>query len=515
MKRSVSFRTKVSLAFAVAVASAVALCWLMSRCFLKDYYMKEKLESLEGAYHVVNQAFGADMELTDDADLLLEQLSDNGRISLLIINPGSSGNDKYIFTTEYNDMVLGRMLSSIQKYLNLSTGKEPYEVLRSDSENYSIYKLYDEAMDRNNIDLFGKLDNGCYVFLSMSYQSITDAADIASRFMAYVGVAVTLCGAVLVYFLSTVLTRPIEQLSEIAQRMSHQDFEARFPVRGNDEIGVLGASMNRLSERLEVTIKELKEANNELQKDIQRKMEIDNMRTDFISNVSHELKTPLALIQGYAEGLQENINEDAQSREFYCEVIVDEARKMSRMVKKLLTLHQIEFGQNTLEMERFDIVSMLQTVLAATDILREQKDVTLHFQEKGPVYVWADEYLIEEVVTNYLSNAMNHVSKSKEIAVSLQKKGASVRVCVYNTGEPIPEEDLENIWVKFYKVDKARTREYGGSGIGLSIVKAIMENHNQKYGVINHPGGVEFWFELDAAGEVSAKGETDEHDSDH
>lgn len=516
MKHTVSFRTKMALAFAVAVASAVSLCWLLSRFFLKDYYTDLKLENLESCYRAVNQAFGEQMELSEDGDLILEKLSDNGRVSLLVINPGDTGSERYLFTTEYNDMVVGRMLASIQKYLNLSTGQEPYEVLRQDSEKYSIYKLYDEATDRNSIDLFGKLDNGCFVFLRTSYQSITEAADIASRFLARVGIAVILCGAVLVYFISNLFTRPIQQMSEIALRMSHQDFEARYPVRGNDEIGVLGDSMNKLSERLEATIKELKEANNELQKDIQRKVEIDNMRTDFISNVSHELKTPLALIQGYAEGLQENINDDPESREFYCEVIVDEAKKMSRMVKKLLTLHQIEFGQNALELERFDIVAMLRTVLEATDILREQKEVTLHFRETGPVYVWADEYLVEEVVTNYLSNAMNHVAKSKEIAVSLQKMGASVRVSVYNTGEPIPEEELDNIWVKFYKVDKARTREYGGSGIGLSIVKAIMESHNQKYGVINHPGGVEFWFELDAAGEDTTDGKlVQEHDSNH
>lgn len=507
MKHTVSFRTKMVLAFVVAVASAVSVCWLMSRFFLKEYYTDSKLENLESCYRAVNQAFGEDTGLSEDSDLVLEKLSDNGRVTLLVINPLGVGTERYMFTTEYNDIALGRMLASIQKYLNLSIEQEPYEILRQDSEQYTIYKLYDAVTDTNSIDLFGTLDNGWFVFLRTSYQSITEAADIASGFLARVGVVVIICGALLVYFISNIFTRPIRQISEIALRMSHQDFEARCPVRGNDEIGVLGDSMNKLSERLEATIKDLKEANNELQKDIQHKVEIDNMRTDFISNVSHELKTPLALIQGYAEGLQENISDDPESREFYCEVIVDEAKKMSRMVKKLLTLHQIEFGQNAVELERFDIVSMLRTVLEATDILREQKEVTLHFRECEPVYVWADEYLIEEVVTNYLSNAMNHVAKSKEIAVSLQKMGASVRISVYNTGEPIPEEDLDNIWVKFYKVDKARTREYGGSGIGLSIVKAIMESHNQKYGVINHPGGVEFWFELDMAGEVTTEGE--------
>jgi signal transduction histidine kinase len=253
------------------------------------------------------------------------------------------------------------------------------------------------------------------------------------------------------------------------------------------------------SEQLQETVGELKNANSELQRDLEHREEVDAMRSEFIANVSHELKTPIALIQGYAEGLAENVSDDAESREYYCSVIADEAAKMNRMVQKLMTLNQLEFGGNQVEYERFDIVSLLTGVLKQTEVLRDQKGVKLHYHEQDPVYVWADEYMIEEVVTNYVSNAINHATKSKEIAVSLQEEEKAVRVSVYNTGELIPEDELERIWIKFYKVDKARSREYGGSGIGLSIVKAIMERHHQKYGVINHENGVEFWFELEPA----------------
>ena len=185
-----------------------------------------------------------------------------------------------------------------------------------------------------------------------------------------------------------------------------------------------------MSSQLETTISELKSANNELQRDIEDKIKIDKMRKEFLDNVSHELKTPIALIQGYAEGLKENISDDSESREFYCDVIMDEASRMNKLVKNLLTLNQLESGKDAVVMERFD------------------KD--------------------------------NHV-----------------KISVFNTGTPIPEADVPNLWNKFYKVDKARTREYGGSGIGLSIVKAIMESMNQEYGVQNFDNGVEFWFTLD------------------
>lgn len=190
--------------------------------------------------------------------------------------------------------------------------------------------------------------------------------------------------------------------------------------------------MNMLSATLETTISELKSANNELKKDIEKKEEIDRMRKEFLSNVSHELKTPLALIQGYAEGLQECINDDEESRDFYCEVIMDEADKMNQMVKKLLTLNQLEFGNDTLTMERFDLTELVKGVVTSSGILLKQKDITVTYPEES-VYVWADEFKVEEVMTNYLSNAINHADFEKHIEVTYEKKEDSVRVCVFNT----------------------------------------------------------------------------------
>mgnify|MGYP000928229929 FL=1 len=219
--------------------------------------------------------------------------------------------------------------------------------------------------------------------------------------------------------------------------------------------------------------------------------------TRFLDNVSHELKTPIALIQGYAEGLNENISDDPESREFYCEVIMDEASKMNKLVKNLLTLNQLESGKDAPVMERFDIVSLIRGVLGSMHIMIEQKEATVIFEETEPVYVWADEFKIEEVVTNYTSNALNHLDGERKVEIKVLQEEDCVKVTVFNTGIPIPEEDIPNLWNKFYKVDKARTREYGGSGIGLSIVKAIIESMNQKYGVCNYDNGVEFWFTLD------------------
>lgn len=287
------------------------------------------------------------------------------------------------------------------------------------------------------------------------------------------------------------------ELVRISEKMIHLDFDAKYTGNSKTEIALLGKNINELSETLEGTISELKSANNELKRDIERKNKIDEMRIEFLSNVSHELKTPIALIQGYAEGLKEGVSEDEESKDFYCEVIMDEAAKMNNMVKKLLTLNQLEFGNDTVTLERFDITAMIRTYLQSVELLCSQKGIRVQMADYPPIHVWADEFKVEEVFGNYFSNAMNHAAYDKVIDVKLVLMESKVRICVFNSGNPIPEDSISHIWEKFYKVDKARTREYGGSGVGLSIVKAIMNSFNQDYGVKNYENGVEFWFELD------------------
>ena len=176
---------------------------------------------------------------------------------------------------------------------------------------------------------------------------------------------------------------------------------------------------------------------------------------------------------------------------------MDEAAKMNQMVKNLLALNQLEFGDENVEFSRFNLTELIRGVLKSMEIMAQSKEVRVNFFETEPVYVWADEFKAEQVVRNYVSNAYNHVSGDRVIEIRIRKEPDKAKVTVFNTGNPIPEEDIDHIRDKFYKVDKAHTREYGGNGIGLSIVKAIMDSFHQKYGVNNYDNGVEFWFELD------------------
>lgn len=486
-----SIRTKMTLLMLFATTGTICLLLLINNRFLEGYYLISKQTTLENAYFNMCELVQSDRE-KEDVALELEGLCQKSNITYIILD----ANTGMLKPAYYNVNNAQTLQDLVMPYL---FGVNNNAVTLKEEENYCIFRNEDSRFSATFLELYGVEPNMReYMLLRIPVESIRESVDISNRFVAYVGIVVSILGVMISAVLTKRFTKPLLELAELSSKMSNLDFNAKYERHDKDEIGILGQSMNELSEKLEFTISELKSANNELQKDIEQKVQIDEMRKEFLSNVSHELKTPIALIQGYAEGLAEGINDDAESREFYCEVIMDEANKMNKMVKKLLTLNQLEFGQNQIAMERFDITAMIHGVLQSVEILCRQSNITVEFAQKAPVFVWGDEYQLEEVVTNYISNAIHYAMNEKRIIVSLEQKEHTVRVSVFNTGNPIPKEDIDKVWVKFYKVDKARTREYGGNGIGLSIVKAVMEAHHKEYGVRNLENGVEFWFEADS-----------------
>jgi signal transduction histidine kinase len=224
------------------------------------------------------------------------------------------------------------------------------------------------------------------------------------------------------------------------------------------------------------------------------------MRNQFISDVSHELKTPIALIQGYAEGLKDGIATDEESQKYYIDVILDEANKMSNLTHDLLDLSRLEYGKETLHMEEFSITDLLSETIKKNELIFKEKNITCEIDSKENYSVVADSTRIEQVITNYLSNATKHVTEPNLIKCTVQETEENkIKVTIFNSGKAIDEEDLPRLWTRFYKVDSSRNREVGGTGIGLSLVKAIMNQHHQKFGANNAENGVEFWFEVEKA----------------
>ena len=470
------------------VTGTVFLCWLLNTVFLEGYYGKTKQKLLIDSYTLIDQVSKEGNLDSKDFSVEFDKICSNGNITVLIIDSDgnvekSSARNMQSAREQFMDAMFNTFQTDTHKIVS--------------NKDYEIIKQTDSRLQTDYYVLWGILSDGHLIMMRTPLESIRESVKISNQFLAYVGILAVVLSTIMIYFIIKRVTMPILELTDISKKMIQLDFDAKYQGKGKNEIDQLGEHMNRLSETLEHTISELKSANNELMLDNERKTKIDTMRKEFLSNVSHELKTPLALIQGYAEGLQECVNDDAESRNFYCDVIIDEADKMNQMVKKLLTLNQLEFGNDAITIERFDLTELIKGVLDSVSILLSQNEISAEFKETEPCYVWADEFKVEEVMTNYLSNAIHHAEFEKQIRIFYTRKADCVRVCVFNTGKPIPNEDIVHVWDKFYKVDKARTREYGGSGIGLSIVKAIMDSFHRECGVQNHENGVEFWFELD------------------
>ena len=533
-----SLRTQFTLIIVALLAGMMLVSMLVNRTFLDDFYRTQKITALKKCRESLVGAVGRDEITSDDFDVELVKINNKDNIGIIIMNQDSMtiksyGPDAETMERRMWDNLLG--LTPTREELEAAAegadqvdagsskdearefwrknGMDTYDFCILETierrDNYVLNVILDRRTSQQSLEMWGSLEDGSYFLMRAPLESIHNSSSLANRFFLQVGLVITAIGAVMAMILAGTVTRPIRELTDISTRMKKLDFSAKYEGTSRTEIADLGQNINELSETLEETISELKAANNELRRDIRRKEEVEAMRQDFLASVTHELKTPLALIQGYAEGLQEGISDDPESRDYYCEVIVDEAGKMNRMVQKLLTLNQLEFGNNAVTMEHFDITELVRNYLSRAELLAEQNGITVNMQETGPIMVWADEFLVEEVFANYYSNACNHAAGDKIIDIRFEEKENTVRVSVFNSGSPIPSESLPHLWEKFYKVDKARTRAYGGSGVGLSIVRAIMNLLQQEYGVINYDNGVKFWFELDTSGAERQKDEPD------
>ncbi len=514
-----SIHVQLAAIFILLLITVVAASVFINSVFLQGYYISNKQKQIEDAYDTMNR-LSLNYEISsEEYRSRLDRLANDGNLSVVIADPGMN----ILCTTEReSDKMITRLLWRIisgdirnepgsifdMPKREDDTGSDDAgsgenkiprmkEKLLTATDNYRISTSTDPAMRSDYIELWGYLDNGNLIFIRTPLESIRESVSISNRFMLYITILIAVIGAVVMWFVSRRITEPILELTDISDRMAHMDFDAKYTSGGKNEIGQLGEHMNEMSLRLEESIAELKSANAELQKDIEKKEQIESMRSEFISNVSHELKTPIALISGYAEGLRDGIASGDEDRDEYLGVIIDESEKMGRLVSSLMELNHIEYGNDPVEMKRFDLTGLISGILASSDIMIKQYGAQVAFDDTEPLYVWSDEMKTETVFTNLLTNAVHYCKGEKKVDITLTDSGDDVRVQIFNTGDPIPEESMERIWDKFYKVDKARTREVGGSGVGLSIVKAVMETLNKPYGVINYDNGVGFWFELE------------------
>lgn len=489
MKKSIRYRLFASIS--LLIGFFVFFAWTLNTFYLGAFYRAQKTTFLMNTATEINQLYTGS---PDDINQKLESLERNSGVNILIEDGSLSL--KYATTPRFQQGP--RRKSDLLLILS------PEQASALQNNGSFLITTRDAVLDTDFLNLVFVLNNQDYLILSTPLLAIQQNAAIANQFFLYTGLLTLMIGLLLAFLFSRSFTQPILELNDIAQRMTFLDFSKKYQGKSEDEIGELGQNINSLSDQLYISISELQEANQVLKEDIEKERKIDEMRKEFVSSVSHELKTPIALIQGYAEGLKVNIMEDEENKNFYCDVIVDEAVKMNKLVRDLLDLSYIESGQFRLEKDVFDLSTQIDRIIAKFEPAFKEKGVNLKVEKDSSLPVFADRIRSEQVLVNYLNNAVNHMDQHCFIKIAVASCDHKERISVFNSGNPIPQDSLDKLFTSFYKVDKARTRSYGGTGLGLSVVRAIQELDGNGFGVCNRKDGVEFWFELDQAQELPA-----------
>lgn len=486
-----SVRFKLFFIMCVVILIIVLFLILINSIVLENFYIYSKTATIKQVYQKVNNYYASENP-NINLETELKKIAYKNNFDILI----KTDTNLIIFTSDKEFLSSTYILKDINEIT-----RENINTQNDKKNNLNIKITTDETNNINYMFLTGILDNGYVLYIRMPISPIKESVKISNTLLLMIGGVTLAVAGVVASFISKKFTNPILQLNDIANKMAKLDFSQKYRVTDTeDEINELGRSINTMSDKLETTIKQLQKSNIELEKDIEEKSKIDDMRKQFISDVSHELKTPIALIQGYAEGLIENVSTDEESRRFYAEVILDETNKMDRLVKQLLELMKLEYVKKEFNNEKFDINELINEVIRKCEVMLQKNNIQVEFESKKPIYVWADEFYIEQVVTNYFTNAIKHteeIGNNKKIKITVKQLNDKMRITVFNTGKTIPEEDLTRIWGRFYKVDSSRNRQDGGTGIGLALVKAIMNNYQNEYGVNNKKDGVEFYFDVD------------------
>ncbi len=489
-----SIRSKLFVTLCIVILIVISFLIIVNNIVLETVYFYSKKEALMDIYEDINNYYNSSKSDFINFDLELEKMALNNNFDIIIRD--KNDNNIYVSNKDFLD-TFGEM--------NEIRYKVSYNIFNKDNIMYSdeaktIRKIQDKKTGLSFIFLSSQLDCGHKLYIRIAISPIKDSIQISNKLLYIIAGLSILIGGIVISVITEKFANPIIELNDMANKMSKLDFSKKYRITDSkDEVNELGRSMNLVSDKLESTIKQLRKNNMELERDIEEKSKIDEMRKQFISDVSHELKTPIALIQGYAEGLIENVNTDEESKNFYSEVILDEANKMDKLVKQLLELMKLEYDNREFDNKDIDIVELIKEVIRKTSVMIEDGNFKVEFNVKKPIYIYADDFYIDQVVTNYITNAIKNVEEingKKQIKVEVNKiKDDKVRVSVFNTGKNIDEDKIERIWTRFYKLDESRDRQKGGSGIGLSIVKAIMNRYGQNYGVMNKKDGVEFYFD--------------------
>ncbi len=388
--------------------------------------------------------------------------------------------------------------------MNLIEGENIEDI----NENIHLINFIDPKNKSTSYMLTGHLDNGWRIEIRVPLASISENVAFFNQFILVTGALILFITIVAANYIAKHFTTPILDIFRVTDSIKRLNFNETCKVTTNDEIGKLAENINEMSYALEENTSNLEDSNKSLKEEVSERLRIDQERKTLLNNVSHELKTPLSLIQGYSEGLQINLHKKPEKIDFYCDVIIDEAKKMDTLVNQLLDINHIQFGDFPLYKEKINAKEFIEYILNKQEPFIEQASIDfradLSLLKTHPnIELHIDSLRSEQVIMNLLNNALAYVDERKIITLSLEEhshnesQDVHIRLSVSNTYKQVDLLEMDKWWKSFYKEDQARTRENGGYGLGLSIIKAIQEADGNEYGVYYENGFIHFYVDFD------------------
>jgi len=492
MKSKKSITRKLFAITSIVFAIFITTNLIVQSAFFEQFYRKWKKNNLEDNLIKFNSEYIL-LQKNEDESNLISSFEEENNYKIIIRD--KLGNLKYLTKTvdERKDSIKARIID---------------QIMSSEIENRGgIAKFKQEGkplifITGKNTDMVDSVAGISYdekkdeiVYAISSLQPVNEAVQVIKEIYLYFYIGALIVILLLSLIYSNMIAKPLIKITKTATKMANLNFAEKCEVKTEDEIGALATSLNLLSENLNEALTSLKDANTQLEKDIEKEKKLTEMRKDFVASVSHELKTPITLIEGYTLALNDDVLE-GEEKQYFIDVIMDESRKMNNLVSDMLNLSQLESGNFKLVKEEFSLDELVKPVARKFSSLLNEKNIVLKLNLLENIKINADWNRIEQVLTNYMTNAIRHTNNNGFIIINMLDKKDTICVEVENSGSKIDPDETNKIWDNFYKIDKSRTRKLGGTGLGLSIVKNIILLHGGSCGVENTKNGVKFYFIL-------------------
>ena len=483
-KRIHNLKRRYSLISITCICICLAVFSVLQYFYMDDIFLLSKMDSMQEMAHEI-----AALDISkEDTQATLSDMESNHNIYIEIYSP----RDTLVYTTRSNETVYdkndaGQTIELKPRIMRILSHKE--------LEDGSYFETRQEFFATAEYLVYGMIYNeNSVVELYSSTDVIRENAETASNALFVMSTFILIAIFIVSSYYSALFTNPIRQITGTTKKIAALDFNESCPPFRIKELNELSENINLLSSKLSNALDTLKDENRQLESDIRLERKLEKTRRSFIANLSHEMKTPISIIQGYAEGLKYGIGCD--DKDEYCDIIIEESQKMNNLVIRIMEYMQYGSGSYEAKMSDFNIAAFLEECLISNELLISNSKATVELDADSSFIGYGDSELLRHVFNNYLTNALSHLDFERKITVTVCEKDGTYRVTVFNTGKPIPGSDINNIWQSFYRADKAHSRSEGRFGLGLSIVATLQELHDRQYGVQNKENGVEFWFDI-------------------